>query len=81
MTLTVTVTREDIDAGEPRKTERCPVARALRRAGFRTAAVMCFTAHFGNCGPSATLPAEAVEFVRRFDRNEPVEPLTFALEV
>ena len=85
-TLLVQVLQEDIDEGEAKHTEKCALARALRRtAGAHRAGI-------GNVSASYTvdrgwrldhrslvLSKTAMTFVRRFDRGLPTKPATFRL--
>ena len=78
--ITVTVTPRDIVKGKQWSACGCPVALALRRATGRKISV----------GPleladedetHVDLPAEVVDFIRRFDRGEPVEPFRFEIDL
>ena len=86
-TVVVSVTQEDIAAGEPCEALSCPVAIAIRRAtGLRTY-VDEDTIALGERyrgGPfvvSLPPPPEVTRFVDRFDHRRPVSPFTFTLEL
>lgn len=92
-TVEISVTQEDIDAGEWREAERCPIALALRRCTGGRAYVDEDTIALGERwphGPFAVAleaPPEVQAFVRRFDdcdprrRPRPLSPFTFTLEI
>ena len=73
------MTQADIDAGEPRICIKCPIALAMRRAGARSAWVGADVAVTDFAPLSVPLPEEAVEFIRRYDAGEPVQPFSFEL--
>jgi hypothetical protein len=81
----VNVTQRDIDRGEPQECERCPIARAAKRAGIVNAKVMegwldvQYFPPSGECG--VTLPDPAMRFIEEFDRNCGVAPFAFELDV
>jgi hypothetical protein len=79
--LIIEVTQQDIDAGQRFDCEACPIALALRRAGFADAEV-------GHSAAWRTpdeqwehqttrLPYEAQNFIKRFDTLQAVEPFKF----
>ena len=93
--VTVELTEQHITAGEravDRRLSRecnCPVAHALRDAGFENAKVRmsCFTAGADNrcTGEKGErrryrLPDEAARFIEHFDDNRIVEPRTFVVD-
>ncbi len=90
--MRVNVTARDIRKSEAERATKdyrchidCPIAHALQRhkgcAGWAVGRVAAHssdtTPTFGEYG--GLLPPDAVEFVRRFDRHEPVEPFSFEL--
>lgn len=80
-TVLVDVTAADI-AGAKRGRfawARCPIARALRRSGFRTARVASDRWDRGIDTPSTPLSRRARRFVTRFDAGLPVTPQRFRL--
>lgn len=83
---TIAVTQDDIDRGAKAVNDgdSCPVALAVQRApGLGCAHVTkAEVVPNGNYfEPGIPLPDVAVEFIRRFDEGEPVEPFTFTLPV
>ena len=82
--LTVHVTQEDIELGLPIAPVACPLARAIRRAGYPRVYVpdsrtWVPEASLDGPSPRATLSRAAGRFVRRFDTGKPVKPATFRL--
>ena len=77
--MKVTVTQEDIDKGRPQVGHGCPIAIAVKRSNkSNTVWIGRFTAFIGaDCYP---LPGTAMQFVKDFDNNKPVEPFTFEME-
>jgi hypothetical protein len=84
LTMRITVTIEDIEAGRRYDPVRCPVARALRRSGMAYFTVMESAVrlrdeeHYGGL---LVLPGTVQDWIRGFDRGEPVEPISFELEL
>src|SRR5208337_1065748 len=82
--MRITVTIEDIEAGRRYDPVRCPVARALRRTGMAYFTVMESAVrlrdeeHYGGL---LVLPGAVQDWIRGFDRGEPVEPISFDLEL
>lgn len=81
MIKTINVIQRDIDRGEP-ASDRCPIARAIRRHLAKGTLVWVTGA------PEALidtrrihLPYDAMCFVYDFDRNRPVSPFTFTLNI
>lgn len=73
--MTIEVTDEDIDFGLMCDAECCPVARALRRAGFRDVAVY---EDYTKIGALRIAHSHAVAvFVARFDYERSVQPFSF----
>lgn len=92
-TVTVTVTQEDIDTGDPGMCYECPVARAISRAVGRRCRVKEPNYWGFSDGPSGNksdnlpdpfrLPPIAATFVETFDDFGPerVVPFTFEITV
>jgi len=78
----VSVTKSDIERGSRPSTRDCPVARALRAAGFTDPAVGMRAFTYGDLGERVMgyLPEEATRFIAAYDFREPVEPLSFYVE-
>jgi hypothetical protein len=82
--MRITVTPEDIEAGRRYDPVRCPVARALRRTGMAYFTVMESAVrlrdeeHYGGL---LVLPGGVQDWIRSFDRGEPVESISFELEL
>jgi hypothetical protein len=78
-TITVNVTQEDIDAGEPGHACGCPLALAIARATdckvFIVAGI--WTSTSGHRGP---LPESAHRWYWAFDQGKPVSPFSFTIE-
>ena len=76
-TITVNVTQEDIDEGQERECESCPIALAVRRllnCGVTVHEAIClFGAKHGVCA----LADEPFAFVKAFDAGLPVKPFSF----
>lgn len=88
-TIRLTVTAADIKEGQCREPDRCPIARALFRR------VLVYSASVGTKNASVKfidgrsqytssadylLSPKAMDFVRRFDAGQSVEPAVFVLE-
>lgn len=80
--VTVEVTQEDIDAGEYVHTRSCPLAKALRRAGFPCPSIV--GSHWS--GDADAKPAlfkpltkKASRWVYRFDHKRSVRPARLRL--
>jgi len=79
--MKIIVTEEDIDRGQRRDPENCPVARALRRAGVEHCGVGGIAVMIGS-GADHTmvvLPCIAQEWIMQFDWGKPVGPVEFEL--
>jgi hypothetical protein len=80
--LTVRVTKEHIQRGRRGEEESCPLALAVREAGYHGALVGELSwrphpdIHEWN---TLQLPEAASQFIRLFDNNLPVKPATFRL--
>lgn len=76
-TLEIDVTQDDIDNGIPHSFSNCAIARAVRRrTGIKDIGVSRVV--FVNL-TEWQLPVGAIDFIRRFDNNEPVVPQKFKL--
>lgn len=81
--MKIIVTRDDIESGRRYDPVRCPVARALRRAGMVFFTVMESAVRLRDedeHGGLLVLPSPVQDWIRDFDRGEPVEPMHFELE-
>lgn len=80
----IVVTQENIDEGKPHKAHDCPLACALRDAGFDDAIVFFESAYVDlprRMSVACDLPLVAQEFREAFDRGQPVSPIQFDIEV
>lgn len=75
----VEVTKRDIRLGCHNGYE-CPITRAVRRAA-RKRDVFTERRRVLIGDARAQLPLDAIDFIYRFDRDEPVEPFSFEIEV
>lgn len=78
-TIRVRVTKKDIERGEPMDCYLCPLARALRRYGFKKAVVGPDSVWLG--AREVLMPKAACTFTERFDEGKPVEPFSFTLRI
>ncbi len=80
----VEVTQEDIDKGRRykggRRGEFCPVARALRRGTTSNRVTVGFVRATVQ-GRLIELPLPAIVFIEMFDRDKPVSPFSFEIEL
>ena len=80
MATTIEVTAEDIAEGYQCDSFQCPIALALKRAGFAapTVGATCFSE---GDGEDIDLPEQARDFVFRFDGKGrgPIEPFSFTV--
>jgi hypothetical protein len=89
LTQTIEVTQEDIDKGERRQCNTCPVALAITRQLPEelkgcVVSVTCLNATIFSKNTRgilrhAELPEEAADFIQRFDDHIGVQPFTFSL--
>lgn len=79
--VVVRVTARDIEEGLCARADRCPVARAARRAfGCEVVAGSDFIHRVQPWKAWCyRTPPEAAEAIRRFDAGEPIEPFDFVL--
>lgn len=81
--IEVSVTETRIAKGRPGCEYACPIALALRGAGFRKAEVDDYNVWFDgmlDSGRTGFLPSPARRFVERFDLGKSVRPFTFKLK-
>ncbi len=77
--MIVTVTQDDINRGVRQHNERCPIARALRRAtGIRDISVGLQTVSFKSIW-AAQLSYRVWEFIWDFDHGRYVRPFSFRI--
>ena len=85
LTFTVDVTEEDIAIGERRNCLFCPVARALRRVPEIVSVVSAYpyavAFHTENRYHCFAPPTPVGEFIRDYDRGDPVKPFSFTLTI
>ena len=85
--MTITVSAEDIRCGIPNEPCRCPIALATRRVNpslqvvVSTKDVSLMSSFADLSYKCYDLPAEAKEFVRKFDVGDDVQPFSFELEI
>lgn len=82
MKIKVEVTKELIDNSCPRNSEYCPVNKGMAKAvpdriWTTSASAVCDWVNH----KTYDLPAEAVEFIKNFDADQPVKPFSFELEI
>ena len=78
----IDVTAEDIELGIPRSSNACPIARAAKRVLKGPLGVgVDDIAVFGPKGGYYLLPDKAQRFLKKFDRKEPVKPISFDAEL
>lgn len=94
MIVTINVTQEHIDNGQPRHCSQCPIALAFHDAGFKNARLNNTLVENWKDGVIlglASLPTEATKFIIRFDANAkvfrasisgttPINPFSFDIE-
>jgi hypothetical protein len=82
--MQITVTREDIEGGQRHDPERCPVAKALNRAGILHFGVMLASVVVADGRGHVAglpLPARVTDWILDFDANRAVAPISFELMV
>jgi hypothetical protein len=80
--LKITVTQEHIENGEACSSDSCPLALALKEAGFKNAFVGGGYIFFDSRDPDRYIAMrwDIYDFVRDFDTKKPVRPFTFELK-
>lgn len=85
MNVTISVTQDDINEGEPAECGICPIALAARRALKTAAELSVFSDHikiyFAVRVVLAALPRIAQDFIIDFDNFDPVQPFSFDLDI
>lgn len=71
------VTKEDIEKGEPQSCYQCPIALALKRAGFERVSVEADGIYADEQFAPSTYQVD--DFVAAFDSEQDVEPTEFDL--
>lgn len=82
--MRVEVTQEDIGKGVARAPNNCPIALALKRAGWARASVSASAIGFKARGAEKfywtyAVPENAKSFLFDFDAGRPVSPFSFDL--
>lgn len=83
--LQINVTARDIQRGMPNTCSECPIARALRRHGFKGLSVKSrvFSLDFGTAPIEIAMPIQAQRFVEGFDGDRRykrfVKPFSFEI--
>ena len=78
--MLIEVSREDIELGEPMVADRCPLSRALQRS-LNVPKVYVHLNTWSTDGyDRRNLPAEAIDFLNRFDFGCCVSPFTFEVD-
>lgn len=78
--MKINVTKSDIRSGVRYKYDKCPVARAIKRATGKKNIIVIPTGVL--CGKkSMRLPNIAAEFISDFDAKRLVEPFSFNLKL
>ena len=84
-TVTVKVTREDIDNGVEGKCYSCPVALALKRVVFFARvdldAILIYGDADGHNEFNVDMPRPVASFIFLFDAGLPASPFEFTIEV
>lgn len=78
--MTITVSQDDIEQGQPLKGLSCPIALAIKRATGLEYVGVGVRQYWYKDLAGGVLPPEVTEFVKAFDSGKPVEPFTFELE-
>ncbi len=77
--MKVIVTERDIKGANRCNSMRCPIARALHRAGKKDWSVG--SDECGDAEISVPLPKKAQKFIADFDNQQPVKPFSFNLRI
>jgi len=78
MTHTIEVKQEHLNKGKKHKCNECPVALALKDAGFSGVNVTYFSATLN--GTYVPLSKTVESYIKAFDADKPVSPFTFQVE-
>lgn len=82
--MKIRVTKEHIKKGIRTSPSQCPVARALKAKGLVNVGVTEDDINWNKRGGPyqwAATPPTVTEFIRAFDKKQPVKPFSFQLEV
>jgi hypothetical protein len=81
--IRINVTQDDIDNGQSNDSKRCPITRAMRRAGFLRvdADTDLLWFHYKGIEHSVVTPKAAKDFITHFDsiRGGPAKPVRFTI--
>jgi len=80
--MKVRITQDDIDNGEQKDVNECPIALALKRRNYKNVQVANTVLLIENNEEEMTgcsLPENAIEFIKLFDKGKPVKPLTIEI--
>lgn len=81
VTISISVTQEEIDQGQLYDCHRCPVARAIGRR-FPKSEGITVGPSFLTIGSEITeTPIEVADFIQSFDQRLKVNPFVFTIEV
>jgi hypothetical protein len=84
----IDVTQEDINAGVPRDSCRCPIAHAIDRA-IGSTSMDCVSVNAFKVSVwrderrlwSALTPPDLIDFIKAFDHDRDVKPFSFDLDL
>lgn len=83
MSRKITVTKDDIDQGEPGQEDCCPIALACKRAGMKDPFVTVTTVRYLHGGKRIVrkLPEKATAFIEEFDEygTQKCRPFSFVI--
>src|SRR4051812_35145467 len=82
--MNIRVTSNDIEDGQRHDPERCPVARALSRAGVLHFGVMLASIVVADGHGHVTslpLPRQVTDWILDFDNRRSVQPMSFDLSI
>ena len=82
-TVQLEITQDDINHGEHCNGYACPAARAFMRATEMEQGSFRFSFAWVEIGKhkKARLPDELAHWIAEFDLRNPVQPVTFAIEI
>jgi hypothetical protein len=78
--MKISVTKEHIKKGKPTFPSACPIALALKDAGFTTPIVIDTFMREEEADIYYDLPRSCSRFIRRFDTKKSVKPFNFILK-